>query len=152
MSNTKWIQPSGFHFFDMPDFTAIFVLCPHKTFVIEAEPDLGERFHKAETGQRCERPLTHELLSDLCTAVGAKVVGVSLTDVNPERGIFYAVISLEIRNELGEKFIELDARPSDALTLAFRAGAPVRVSEELLCKCEDAGELLKKLRAQTPQG
>lgn len=151
MSNTQWTKPKGFHFFDMPDFTAIFVLCARKTFVIEAEPNLAERFQKAENGERSERPLTHELLSDLCAAVGAKVVGASLTDVDPERGIFYAVVSLEIKNELGEKFIELDARPSDALTLAFRAAAPVFVSEDVLRKSEDAGELLKKLRAQMPK-
>lgn len=134
----------------MPEFSAVFVLCPGKTFLIEAEPELGERFRKAQSGNRNERPLTHELLSDLCVAVGAKIAGVSLTDVDTDRGIFYAVISLEIKNELGEKFIELDARPSDALTLAFRTHAPVLVAKKLLEKCEDSSALLKKLRAKVP--
>lgn len=146
--NADWIKPEGFHFFDLPDSTAIFVVCPSKTFVVQTEFGLGERLKAAQEGRRGKRPQTCDLLCDFCAAAGAKVAGVALTDV--KKGVFYSVISLSMKNELGEKFIELDARPSDALTLAFAARAPVLVARKLLDACEDAGAILEKLRAKNP--
>ncbi len=146
--NANWIKPKGFHFFDLADSTAIFVVCPKKTFVMQTEFGMGERLQRAETGKRSPRPQTHELLADVCTAFGAKVAGVAFTDVKD--GVYFSLISLEMKNELGEKFVELDARPSDALALAFSAHAPVLVSKKLLDKCEDAAELLEKFRRRDP--
>lgn len=142
--NEDWIKPTGFHFFDLADSTAIFVVCPQKTFVVQTEFGMGERLQRAEKGMRSSRPQTHELLADACAAFGAKVSGVALTDV--KNGVYFSVISLNMKNELGEKFIELDARPSDALALAFSAHAPVLVAGSLLEKCEDASPILEKLR------
>lgn len=146
--NADWIKPTGYHFFDMADSTAIFVICPQKTFVMQTERGMGERLQNAQEGKRNTRPQTHELLSDICAACGAKVAGVALTDVKD--GVYFSVVSLEMKNELGEKFIELDARPSDALTLAFSTGSPVLVSEKLLARCEDAAPILEKFRRRDP--
>lgn len=147
MSET-WIKPQGFHFFDMADSSAIFVVCPSKTFVIQTECGIGERLRLAQTGTRAKRPQTHELLADACAAFGAKVSGVALTRVKD--GVFFASVSLSMKNELGEKFVELDARPSDALTLALGSGAPVLVAKTLLDACEDAAPILEKLRSRDP--
>lgn len=146
--NTDWIKPTGYHFFDMADSSAIFVECPQKTFVMQTERGIGERLQQAQEGKRNARPMTHELLFDMCVAFGAKIAGVALTDVKD--GVYFSVISLEMKNELGEKFIELDARPSDALSLAFAVRAPVLVSKKLLERCEDAGAILEKLRRGDP--
>ncbi|MBR6797978.1 MAG: bifunctional nuclease family protein [Opitutales bacterium] len=146
--NTDWIKPTGYHFFDMADSSAIFVECPQKTFVMQTERGIGERLQQAQEGKRNPRPMTHELLFDMCVAVGAKIAGVALTDVKD--GVYFSVISLEMKNELGEKFIELDARPSDALALAFAVRAPVLVSKKLIELCEDAGSILEKLRRGDP--
>lgn len=146
--NTDWIKPIGYHFFDMADSSAIFVECPQKTFVMQTERGIGERLQQAQEGKRNPRPMTHELLFDMCVAVGAKIAGVALTDVKD--GVYFSVISLEMKNELGEKFIELDARPSDALALAFAVRAPVLVSKKLIEHCEDAGSILEKLRRGDP--
>ncbi len=129
----------------MADSSAIFVICPSKTFVFQAERGLGERLRRAQEGRRAARPLTHELLSDACAAFGAKLAGVTFSDFRD--GVFFTTVSLEMKNELGEKFVELDARPSDALALAFSAHAPVLVSAKMLARCEDASPILEKLRA-----
>lgn len=142
--SAEWIKPKGFHFFDMPDSTAIFVDCREKAFVIQTEYGLGERLHRAQHGKRSPRPQTHELLADTCAAFGAKVAGVTFTQVRD--GVFYTVVSLHMKNELGEKFVELDARPSDALLLAFSVRAPILVSKDVLDACEDASAILKKLQ------
>ena len=146
--NSDWIKPTGYHFFDMADSSAIFVECPGKIFVMQTECGIGERLQRAQEGKRGARPLTHELLFDACVAFGAKIAGVALTDVKD--GVYFSVVSLEMKNELGEKFIELDARPSDALTLAFAVRAPVLVSKKLLERSEDAMPILEKLRRGNP--
>lgn len=144
--SADWIKPKGFHFFEMPDSTAIFIDCGTKVFVIQAEYGLGERLQRAQHGKRNPRPQTHELLADTCAAFGAKIAGIAFTKVRD--GVFYTVVSLRAKNELGEKFVELDARPSDALLLAFSSRAPVLVSKEVLDACDDASGILKKIQSK----
>ncbi len=43
-------------------------------------------------------------------------------------GTYYATLSLRS----GRRHIEIDARPSDAIAIALRAGAPIFVRERLL--------------------
>lgn len=146
--SADWIKPKGIHFFDLPDCTAVFFICPEKTFLIQAECGLGERLQRARRNERFSRPQTFELLADVCTAFGAKVAGVALTDVRDD--VFYSRISLEAKNELGEKFVEIDARPSDSLVLAFSTRAPILVAKKVLDACRDARELFEKLRSIGP--
>lgn len=74
-----------------------------------------------------QRPLTHQLLFDAVTAVGARLAEVRI--VGLERSTFYARLMLA-PNE-GE-MLEVDARPSDAIALALRARCPIRVAEEVM--------------------
>jgi bifunctional DNase/RNase len=76
------------------------------------------------------RPMTHDLLANVLTAVGAKVEKVEVT--NLKESTFYAVV--HIRTADGRK-AEVDARPSDAIALATAVKARIFVSEKVL---EDA--------------
>jgi bifunctional DNase/RNase len=69
------------------------------------------------------RPLTHDLMKDLLDALDAPVAQVRITGL--EDGVFYAVIAFE-------SGLEVQARPSDAIALALRAGAPIVGSEDVL--------------------
>ena len=71
------------------------------------------------------RPNTHDLAKRLLGSLEAPVERVVVTKL--DEGIYYAVI--ELRN--GEKQIEIDARPSDAIAIALRVEAPVFVREGL---------------------
>lgn len=77
-------------------------------------------------GDRPERPLTHDLILSILEVMGASVVQVDITDLTD--GTFYAMLSLE---RGGVRF-DVDARPSDALAVAVRAGAPILVAEHVL--------------------
>lgn len=77
----------------------------------------------AQQGVSPPRPLTHDLMKDLLGALEAKVTSIHLTELKD--GVFYSVIKLE-----GGR--EVSARPSDAIALALRTGAPILGSEELL--------------------
>jgi len=86
------------------------------------------------SGFKPPRPLTHDLLNNLITQMGAKLEKVVVTKL--ENNIFYA--KLVVRKSDGE-LIEVDARPSDSIALALRAGAPIFVEEEVLEQAEMKG-------------
>ena len=66
------------------------------------------------------RPLTHDLFLMTLKAFKAELRRVEINDLR--EGTFYAVLVLS----------GLDCRPSDAIALAMRAGAPILVEEEVL--------------------
>jgi bifunctional DNase/RNase len=66
-----------------------------------------------------ERPLTHDLFASALEAVEAKVARVIISDLAEET--FHARLFVERDGHVGE----IDARPSDALALAVRVGAPI---------------------------
>lgn len=70
------------------------------------------------------RPLTHDLMADLLEALGHTLTAVKITEV--EEGTFYAVIEVD-----GE---QVSARPSDAVALALRVGAPIYAAEDVLAE------------------
>jgi bifunctional DNase/RNase len=72
------------------------------------------------------RPLTHDLLMRVVESVGFIVDRVEITRV--EEGTFFAALIL--RSE--DRTIAVDARPSDSLALAVRAGCPVFVAEGVM--------------------
>lgn len=86
-------------------------------------------------GVTVPRPLTHDLLSSVIDALGASINSIIVNDLRNDT--FYAKIVLNVD---GGK-MEVDSRPSDALALAVRVGAPIFVEDVVLDK---AGILLDK--------
>lgn len=74
------------------------------------------------------RPMTHDLLGRLISALGGTLLAVEVVALR--EGTFYAEIV--VATPAGEK--RVDARPSDAIALAARAGAPIRVAESVLAE------------------
>ena len=72
------------------------------------------------------RPMTHDLLKNAITGLGATVDRVVVTALRNDT--FYAAV-WAVRN--GEP-IMIDARPSDAIALAMRTDAPIFVEENVL--------------------
>jgi len=78
------------------------------------------------TGATMPRPLTADLMASMLGASGAAVERVAVNSLRDKT--FYAVITLGA----GGRTSELDARPSDALNLAVRVGAPIYVDPEIM--------------------
>jgi bifunctional DNase/RNase len=72
------------------------------------------------------RPLAHDLMGLMLTALDASATRVEVTRI--EDGTFFAEIT--ISTALGDRIV--DARPSDAIALASRVGAPMWVADEVL--------------------
>jgi bifunctional DNase/RNase len=82
----------------------------------------------AVSGEEPPRPLSHDLMQRLLTAVGATVDRVDVTRI--EDGTFYAELSLTTRGG----HLTIDCRPSDAIALASRVGAPLFVAEAVIAE------------------
>jgi len=77
-------------------------------------------------GIQVARPLTHDLLRSIISAVDLQVDYVVVNDLRNET--FYATIMMDLNG----KTLEIDARPSDAIALAVRVSAPVFVAESVM--------------------
>ncbi|MBK9422343.1 MAG: bifunctional nuclease family protein [Flavobacteriales bacterium] len=75
---------------------------------------------------RPARPLTHDLVKNLCDELGVVLREVVINDL--VEGIFHAKLVLE---QAG-KTVEVDARSSDAIALALRFGCPIHSFEFIL--------------------
>ena len=74
------------------------------------------------------RPLAHDLMGLMLTALDASATRVEVTRI--EDGTFFAEIT--ISTALGDRIV--DARPSDAIALASRVGAPMWVADDVLAE------------------
>jgi len=72
------------------------------------------------------RPLTHDLLKNLLDFLECRLHRVEIVRI--DEGTFYAELVMERNTET----VRLDCRPSDAIAVAIRVGAPLFVAEEVM--------------------
>ena len=77
-------------------------------------------------GIKMARPMTHDLLRTVVDTLGGVVEAIEVTDMRDST--YYAVIYLE----LGGRRVSVDARPSDAISLALRTKSPIFVAKKVL--------------------
>lgn len=114
---------------------SLVVLCPQETRSGEGAVKLPIRIGTVEASAismgvdrpKGARPMTHDLLANAIEALGAKVGSVRVTSVSGTT--FFAQVELVTAEHEHEY---LDARPSDAVALAVRTGAPIYAEESVL--------------------
>jgi S1-C subfamily serine protease len=72
--------------------------------------------------------MTHDLMASLISELRAEVEEVVVTDLRSN--IYFGMVRLRVAGE--KKLREVDSRPSDALALALRTDAPIRVARKIL--------------------
>ena len=72
------------------------------------------------------RPMAHDLMLNIFDRLEVKIEGV-LIDEKVDK-IYYARLMIRKDNNV----MQFDARPSDCIALALRAGAPIRVRKKVL--------------------
>lgn len=90
---------------------------------------INRRLH----GEKTARPLTHELLESVMVALGGKLEKIVIEDLRyltPDDPRQTFIATLHIRQ--GEKVVEVDSRPSDAIALGASLTAPIFVAESVL--------------------
>ncbi len=77
-------------------------------------------------GVEAERPLTHDLLASMLSELGVSVLRILVSDLADETYRARIVLLHDGAD------LEIDARPSDAIALAVRVGAPIFATEAVL--------------------
>lgn len=72
------------------------------------------------------RPITHDLLKSVLDVLGVNLLDVVINDLRD--GTYYSLLHFDATPA------EIDARPSDAIALAIRCGAPIYVAESVLAE------------------
>ncbi|MSW95251.1 MAG: bifunctional nuclease family protein [Actinobacteria bacterium] len=79
-------------------------------------------------GSSTPRPMTHDLITDVLGELEVRCVQVAVTELRDNT--FFATITLAVEG----RQVEIDSRPSDALAIAVRAGAPIFAAEEVIAE------------------
>jgi hypothetical protein len=77
-------------------------------------------------GIKMARPMTHDLLRTVIVELGGVVEWVEVTDLRDNT--YYALIYLRFE----DRRLTIDARPSDAISLALRTKSPIYVAKKVL--------------------
>jgi bifunctional DNase/RNase len=77
-------------------------------------------------GVKAPRPMSHDLLGNVIIALGAQLFAAEIIELRDNT--FYANLRLLRDHEE----INVSARPSDAVALALRVGAPILVHDDLM--------------------
>ena len=126
---------------------AVFIGNNDKVFIIYVDQTVGSAITMFMRDITKERPLTHDLMAHLMTALGAKVERVIINDL--KNATYYARAIIRAENELQQKkIIELDARPSDCIAIATQQKAPIYVSQEVWDEVDDMSDVLRKMEEE----
>lgn len=77
-------------------------------------------------GKPLPRPNTHDMVRNLLQGLGAALERVTITELRDST--YFAVITVKA----GQRRIPVDSRPSDAIAVALRTGAPIYATAEVL--------------------
>jgi len=125
---------------------AVFLGNDQKTFVIYVDPSVGSAISMTISGVKKERPLTHDLIGHIFLGFGIALERIIINDVDD--GTYFARVILQMKNELGLKILELDARPSDSIVLALQQKRPIFVARPVFDVVEDMSEILERVLKQ----
>lgn len=103
----------------------------HRVLPIWIGPNEAHAIAVRLEGVEAPRPMTHDLLQDVVEGLGASVLKVLICDLRDNT--YYAQIILVA----GGRETTVDARPSDAVALAVRVGAPILVREDIFAQAGD---------------
>ncbi|MCD8482212.1 MAG: bifunctional nuclease family protein [Verrucomicrobia bacterium] len=122
---------------------ALFLGATGKTIIMYIDNNIGTSIAMISKKTRRERPLTHDLMANICSGFGIQLERVVIHEVRDKT--FFSRIILRMHNELGTKILEVDARPSDAIALALLEERPILLSRSVLDHEEDVSELLERI-------
>jgi bifunctional DNase/RNase len=113
-------------------YTVVVLGARDKRFAIYAEPNIGRTLQLYLTGAHKPRPLTHDLIDLIFKGLDVRIRQVVINDIQDTT--YFARLFLEQEIDGVRHILEIDARPSDCITLALMNNAPVYCTREVLDK------------------
>lgn len=122
-------------------YTVMILGTDTKKFAIYTEPQFGLHIQNYLAQSHPPRPLTHDLLARVLRGLNVKLLKVVIQDL--EETVYYARLFAE--QQVGDQkiILEIDARPSDCITLAIMHQIPFFCTPEVLEKAVAFEELEK---------
>lgn len=111
-------------------YTVVVMGTETKLFAIYTESSIGKTLQQLLTGTKKSRPQTHELVNMIFLGYNIKIKQVVINDIQDT--IYFARLYLEQEQGPHKHIIEIDARPSDCITLALMHNVPVYCTQEVL--------------------
>lgn len=127
--NQELIQLSFDKIMQTRAYTVIVLGAFDKRFAIYTEAQTGKTLQLYLTGTEKVRPLTHDLISNIFKGFDIRIKQVVINDLKDT--VYYARIFLELSQGAIKQVLEIDCRPSDAITLALMNNVPVFCTREV---------------------
>lgn len=116
--------------FQTHTYTVVILAAQEKRFAIYTDPSIGKTLQSYLTGVEKQRPQTHDLFSSVLKGFDIRIKQVVINDLQDT--VYFARLFLEwFQNDL-RHILEIDARPSDCITLALLNNVPVYCTREVL--------------------
>lgn len=100
-----------------------------KQFAIYTSAHVGQNLQMHLTDQQKPRPYTYDLINSLFKGLNIKLLQVVITDVQDT--LYLARLFVEQEADGKKSILEIDARPSDCLTLALENDIPVYCTQQV---------------------
>ncbi|MCI5052160.1 MAG: bifunctional nuclease family protein [Simkaniaceae bacterium] len=113
-------------------YTAFILGNDQKHFAIYTQPEVGENIQRFMQDEKSPRPQTHDLIKSLFVGLDISPLQVVIHDV--QDSIYTSRLFLEQQQGDEKKILEIDARPSDALTVALMNNLPIYCRREVMEK------------------
>jgi len=113
-------------------YTVVVLGTRDKKFAIYADPSIGRTLQTYLTGAEKQRPLTHDLINSIFQGFEIRILQVVINDLQDT--IYFARLFLEQDVNGMRHIVEIDARPSDCITLALMNNVPVYCTHDVLEK------------------
>ncbi|PJD97890.1 MAG: hypothetical protein CK425_01800 [Parachlamydia sp.] len=113
-------------------YTVVILGSGEKRFAIYTDPTTGRNLQMCLTGLEKARPLTHDLIDSIFQGLEVRILQVVINDLQDT--VYFARLFLEQTIGSIRHIIEIDARPSDCITLALMNNVPVYCTREVLEK------------------
>jgi bifunctional DNase/RNase len=133
MTATSQLVPIQFHkIMQTRSYTVIIMGTEQKKFAIYTEAGVGRTLQGLLTQTERQRPMTYDLLHSLMQGLHTRVLQIVINDV--QETVYFSRIFLEQERDGLRHIVEIDCRPSDAITLALMNDAPVYCTRDVLDK------------------
>lgn len=132
-----------------PGGSGVFLEAEGKVMALFIDAMVTRALQMALSMEQAPRPLTHDLLGSVMEGLGVKLLRTVIHDCR--NNTYFARMYLQQENELGQSYLEVDCRPSDALVMAVQFGAPVMVTRSLWNQVEDMKWALDQFEQNPPQ-
>jgi len=110
-------------------YTVFILGTKDKQFAIYTSPHVGQNIQMHLADQIKPRPYTYDLINSIFSGLDISLLQVVITDVQDT--IYFARLFIEQVIEDQHKILEIDARPSDCLTLALENDIPIYCTKDV---------------------